>query len=48
MMKVCQKNIEKYSISTDTVLEKYIWMSYHNFISKLYQKSDLQMMNQKK
>ncbi|MEE0420200.1 MAG: hypothetical protein UDG86_09170 [Lachnospiraceae bacterium] len=40
MMKVCQKNIEKYSISTDTVLEKYIWMSYHNFISKLYQKSD--------
>lgn len=39
MMKVCQKYVKDFSSDGSTIL-KHVWISYDQFIRKLYQKSD--------
>ena len=39
MMKVCQGQVDLKQ-EDDDIIQKYIWISYNNFIKKLYQKSD--------
>ncbi|TMN21852.1 hypothetical protein [Lentibacillus cibarius] len=39
MMKVCQIQVDKIE-GNKSVIEKYVWLSYNNFVRKLYEKSD--------
>lgn len=39
MMKVCQKHVDTFPQDGSTIL-KHVWISYNQFIRKLYQKSD--------
>lgn len=38
MMKVCQKQVDTIDGNKD-IIQKYIWISYNNFIRKLYERS---------
>lgn len=39
MMKVCQIQVDKIE-EKNSIIEKYVWLSYNNFVRKLYEKSD--------
>ena len=39
MMKVCQKHVDTFPQDGSTIM-KHVWISYNQFIRKLYQKSD--------
>jgi hypothetical protein len=39
MMKVCQKQVDTIDGNKD-IIKKYVWISYNNFIRKLYKKSN--------
>lgn len=39
MMKVCQMQADK-TVESEDIIEKYSWISYNNFIKKLYEPSD--------